>query len=98
MSPFGLGDNPPLAEADFFAYRMLAPLPGASVSARLDTGDPWIIERNSGRGRVLVLATPVDAEAGTLPANPDFVPWTHEWVFHLAGDRGGSPSSRRVSR
>ncbi len=45
MSPFGQGDAPPLGEADFFAYRVLAPSPGASVSARLDTGDPWVVER-----------------------------------------------------
>ncbi len=49
---------------------------------------PW------GRGRVLMLATPIDAEAGTLPANPDFVPLTHEWVFHLAGSSGRSPVVR----
>jgi hypothetical protein len=94
MAPFGQGDDPPLAEADFFAYRLLTPVSGASVSARLDTGDPWLVERPWGRGRVLVLATPIDAEAGTLPANPDFVPLTHEWVFHLAGRGGQSPIVR----
>jgi VWA domain-containing protein/aerotolerance regulator-like protein len=94
MPPFGQGDDPPLGEADFFAYRVLAPAPGASVSARLDTGDPWVVERPWGRGRVLMLATPIDAEAGTLPANPDFVPLTHEWALHLAGGGGRSPIVR----
>jgi hypothetical protein len=94
MSPFGQGDAPPLGEADFFAYRVLAPSLGASVSARLDTGDPWLVERPWGRGRVLVLATAIDAEAGTLPANPDFVPLTHEWVFQLAGGNARSPTVR----
>ena len=84
LSPFAEGDAPPLAEADLFAYRVLEPAPGASVSARLDTGDPWVVERPQGRGRVLLLAAALDAEAGTLPVNPDFVPLTHEWVFHLA--------------
>ncbi|MGP0064866.1 MAG: VWA domain-containing protein [Isosphaeraceae bacterium] len=90
MSPFGQGEVPPLVEADFFAYRILIPAPNASVSARLDTGDPWLVERAWGRGRALVLANAIDAEAGTLPANPDFVPLTHEWVFHLAGGSGRS--------
>ncbi len=94
MAPFGQGDEPPLAEADFFAYRVLAPRPGASVSARLDTGDPWLVERPWHRGRVLALATPIDAEAGTLPANPDYVPMTHEWIVHLAGSGGRSPIIR----
>jgi hypothetical protein len=93
LTPFAEGDSPALAEADFFAYRVLTPAPGASVSARLDTGDPWAVERVQGRGRVLLLATPIDAEAGTLPVNPDFVPLVHEWVFQLAG---GSARSRVI--
>ena len=86
LTSFGQGDEPPLAGADFFAYRKLVnPAPGAAVLARLDTGDPWAVERSNGRGRVLLLATPIDAEAGTLPVNPDFVPLVHEWVLNLAG-------------
>ena len=61
-----------------------APVPGASVMARFDNGDLWAVERPQGRGRVLLLASALDAAAGTLPVNPDFVPLTHEWVFHLA--------------
>jgi hypothetical protein len=86
LSPFAQGDAPPLAEADLFTYQVLSPVAGAgaSVPARLDTGDPWAVERPQGRGRVLLLAAGLDAASGTLPVNPDFVPLTHEWVFHLA--------------
>ena len=42
---WGSGDSPPLAGADLFEYRVLEPAKGASVTARLDTGDPWIVER-----------------------------------------------------
>ncbi|WP_406698615.1 BatA domain-containing protein [Singulisphaera sp. Ch08] len=87
MGPFAQGETPALAEADLFVYRVLTPAPGASVSARLDSGDPWVVERPQGKGRVILLAAPLDAEAGTLPVNPDFVPLIHEWVFHLAGGR-----------
>src|SRR5262249_37593363 len=59
------------------------------VAARLDTGDPWVVERLRGKARVLLLATPVDAEAGTLPVKPDFVPLVHEGGLHLAGGPGG---------
>jgi hypothetical protein len=84
MAPFGEGESPPLGEADIFAYRLLAPGPDTAVLARFDTGDPWIVEGTHGRGRVLLLAAPIDAEGGTLPVNPDFVPLAHEWLFHLA--------------
>jgi hypothetical protein len=93
MTPFGQGDAPALSEVDFFAFYKLEPAPGSAVLGRLDTGDPWLIEGRQGRGRILVLATPIDAEAGTLPVNPDFVPLTHEWVLHLAGD--GEPPEVR---
>ena len=92
LSPFAEGDAPPLAEADLFAYHVLSPDTSASVSARLDTGDPWSVERPQGRGRALVLAAALDAAAGTLPVNPDFVPLVHEWVYHLAGG-GRAPAS-----
>jgi hypothetical protein len=85
MGPFGRGDAPPLAEADLFSYRALIPAPGSAVTARLVSGDPWVVERPHGRGRVILLAAPVDAGSGTLPVNPDFVPLVHEWAFHLAG-------------
>jgi Aerotolerance regulator N-terminal/von Willebrand factor type A domain len=89
LGPLGKGDAPALAEADLFAYRILEPLPGASVTARLDTGDPWIVERPSGKGRVALLASAIDAEGGTLPVNPDFVPWAHELIAHLAAGAEG---------
>lgn len=82
---FAQGDAPPLGAASLFGDFPLDPKEGASVSARLDTGDPWVVERPQGKGRVLLLAGPLDAEGGTLPVNPDFVPLTHEWMFHLAG-------------
>ena len=85
MPPLAQGDAPALAEADLFGYRKLAANPGASVSARLDTGDPWVVERPQGRGRAVVVAGPLDAEGGTLPVNPDFVPLVHELALHLAG-------------
>ncbi len=93
LPPFAQGEAPPLASADMFAYRILEPSAGASVSARLDTKAPWVVERGQGRGRVLVLAGPLDAEGGTLPVNPDFVPLVHEWALHLAG--GSAPASLR---
>jgi hypothetical protein len=68
---------------------VLRPLPGATLAARLDTGDPWIVERPRGRGRVALLAGPLDASSGTLPINPDFVPLVHEWVARL-GTPGGT--------
>ena len=94
LGPLGQGDAPALAEADLFAYRVLAPRDGSSVLARLDTGDPWIVERPHGRGRAIAIASALDAEAGTLPVNPDFVPLVHELILHL-GTGSSAPASVR---
>ena len=64
----------------------------AAAIARLDTGDPWAVERPFRKGRVIVLAGPLDAEGGTLPVNPDFVPLVHELIFHLADPVGRRPA------
>ena len=50
LAPLGQGESPPLAGADLFEYRVLEPAKNASVTARLDTGDPWIVERRFGNG------------------------------------------------
>jgi von Willebrand factor type A domain/Aerotolerance regulator N-terminal len=92
LGPLGKGDAPALAEADLFAYRVLEPAPGSSVTARLDTGDPWVVERPFGKGKVALLASSIDAEGGTLPVNPDFVPWAHELIAHLASGAEGPRS------
>jgi hypothetical protein len=92
LGSLGQGDAPALAEADLFAYRVLEPAAGSTVTARLDTGDPWIVERSFGKGRVALLASAIDAEAGTLPVNPDFVPLAHELIAHLASGAEGPGS------
>ena len=86
MAAFGQGDAPALAEADFFAFAVLAPSPGSAVLGRLDTGDPWLVERSQGRGRILVLATPIDAEARDLAGQSRLRP---------ADPRVGLPPGRR---
>ena len=87
LGPFDEGESPPLANASIFYYHMLIPAtgdPAATVLAHLDTGDPWAVERPYREGRVILLAGPLDAEGGTLPVNPDFVPMVHEIIYRLA--------------
>ncbi len=96
LAALAMGETPPLGEAGLFAYHLLTPKTQptpAVVLARLDNGDPWIVEEQNGNGRVIVMAGPIDAEGGTLPVNPDFVPLVHELILRLADP---SASARRV--
>jgi hypothetical protein len=60
--------------------------------ARLDTGDPLLLSGPYGRGGVMLLAVPLDADWSTLPARPDYVSLLHELIFHL----GTGTTSRNV--
>jgi hypothetical protein len=60
-----------------------------SPVARLTTGEPLLVERGFGAGRVIVSAVPLDDSWGTnLPRLPDFVRLAHELIYYLAGARG----------
>ncbi len=59
------------------------------IDARLDTGDPFLISQTYGKGTVLQLAVPLDADWSTLPSKNDFVPFVHELAFHLASRTSG---------
>ena len=62
--------------------------PPAIALARLQTGAPYLVGGQFGRGNVLLLTSPLDADWNTLPARPDFVAFLHELLFQLASHRG----------
>jgi hypothetical protein len=57
---------------------------GVTVLARLDTGDPFLVEKKFGEGRVLSCAVPCDAEWTNLPARPFYLPLMQQLVTYLA--------------
>ena len=60
----------------------------AVVFARLQSGAPYLVGGQFGRGNVLLLTSPLDADWNSLPARPDFVAFVHELLFQLASRRG----------
>jgi hypothetical protein len=60
----------------------------ASVGALLTTGDPLLVERPFGRGRVVLWTVPLDRSWGAnLPGLWEFPVLAHELVYYLAGTR-----------
>jgi hypothetical protein len=59
------------------------------VVARLDSNEPFLVTQTYGKGSVMQLAVPLNADWGTLPAKNDFVPLLHEMVFYLASRTSG---------
>lgn len=57
---------------------------GSVILARLDNGDPFLVERRIGTGVVIQLATACDADWSDLPMRPFFVPLMQQLVTTMA--------------
>ena len=53
--------------------------------ARFDTGEPALVERAAGRGRVIVFASTLDLGWNDLALKPMFLPFVHQLGRHLSG-------------
>jgi hypothetical protein len=71
--------------------------PAATVLARLDSGDPFLVERAWGAGRVILSAGPADADWGNLPMRPFYVPLMQRLVTYL-GSAVVPPRNLEVGR
>ncbi|HLF94080.1 MAG TPA: BatA domain-containing protein [Planctomycetota bacterium] len=58
--------------------------PTLTVLARLDTGDPFLVEKQYGEGRVIQCAVPCDADWTNLPMRPFYLPLMQQLTTYLA--------------
>jgi hypothetical protein len=89
-APLGIFREKPkggLAQARFPQWwRLSPPAKGAAaVLAPLTTGDPFLVEKSFGKGRVLLCAVPLDQSWGSnLPTFPEYPVLVHELIYYLA--------------
>ncbi len=82
-----------LTTAEFQRYFPLQPRSGdrsVRVMARLATGEPLLVERTFGLGRVVLAASGATTEWNNLPLKPLFLPLLHQLVGYLTGGSDGS--------
>jgi hypothetical protein len=58
--------------------------PPATILARLETGDPFLIEKPFGEGRVICGATALDADWSNLPVRAFYLPLLQRLCIYLA--------------
>ncbi len=63
------------------------------TAVRLSSGDPLVVTRPAGRGRVVLFATAVDRNWTGLPVRPLWVPLIHETVAFATGGQATGRSS-----
>ena len=85
FEPFRAGASAELSLARVQQYRGLQPRTDAAVLARFSDGQPALIERVVGKGRVVMVATALDGRASDLVLQPAFVPFMHQLVRYAAG-------------
>lgn len=85
-----------LLSARFLRYPRMDVAPGADVLARFDDGLPAIVERKRGAGRIVLLATALDATSSDFPLQPAFLPFLRQLVMHTSG-RDATPLWRTTA-
>jgi hypothetical protein len=74
-------------DVSFYDHLSIATLDGDRVLARLEGGDPLLVEHAFGLGRVLIFASALDRDWSNFSMEPEFTPWMVGAVRYLAGLR-----------
>jgi hypothetical protein len=85
FEPFRAPRSGDFSSIPVYGYRNLTTAKGAQVLARFDAGTPAVLERNVGRGHVMLWGSTLDVSWSDLPTKPVFLPFIHQSVRHLAG-------------
>lgn len=81
FEPFLESGRPPSSK--MFGYRKVVPSEQAIVLARYEDGSPALIESSSGRGKILMLTTTLDASWTDLPLKPGYLPLIRQMTRYL---------------
>lgn len=71
-----------LRSAETFAYIRIQP--DGNVLLRFSNGDPALLEKQFGRGRVLLFASAFDNVWSDFPLHPAFIPLVHQLIRYTA--------------
>ena len=88
LSPFPDPLRSTLTQARIWTYMLFDPEPPAQTItvASLNEGSPYLITREVGEGRVLLMGGPIDREWSDFVIRPDFVPFVQQ-VAHFLTQR-----------
>ena len=78
-----------LRSAKVSSYFQVSPVGGRTLM-RLSNGDPLLVEKEVGKGRVLLWTSTADSAWNNLPLKTGYVPLVQSLVTHMAGGSSGS--------
>ena len=80
------------SSAQFYQYFKTEPLTPESALAFFDDGNPAILERKVGAGKVILFTSSLDAEWNNLPVKAIFLPLIYQTLDYVASERKGQKS------
>ena len=96
FTPFSNPNHGDFAKGRFFRYYQSTPTSDASVIAVFDDGNPAVVEKIYGNGRVLCYTSTIDREWNDLPIHGIFLPFLHETIKYLALKQAGKVPDYRI--
>lgn len=96
FAPFSNPNHGDFAKGRFFRYYQSIPTSDASVIAVFDDGNPAVVEKIYGNGRVLCYTSTIDREWNDLPIHGVYLPFLHETIKYLALKQAGKVPDYRV--
>ena len=94
--PFNNPNHGDFAKARFYRYYQTVPIADATTIAAFDDGNPALLEKIYGTGRVLFFTSTIDREWNDLPIHAVYLPFLHEAIKYLALKQAGKTPDYRV--
>ena len=85
FSVFQEGHRASIATTPFYGYWLLQLAPDAKSVARFEGGDHALVEKQAGKGTVLVFASTLDTAWNDFPLQAAFVPFWSQTIRHASG-------------
>ena len=91
LKPFAEPEHGDIRRPAFDSITKIVPDPSSRVLARFRSGDPALLERSVGRGKVVWFASSCDRAWGDWPRGRMFLPMVHQMVAYASGLAEGGP-------
>ncbi len=86
-----------VASTQFYSYWRTSPLEDATVLARFDEGDPVLVEKAVGKGKMIVFASSLDPVWTDFPLRSAYVPFWYRVAQYTASWQS-APAALRINR
>ena len=94
--PFRNPNHGDFGKGRFYRYFQAVPTTEATTIATFDDGNPALLEKVYGNGRVLCFTSTIDREWNDLPIHGVYLPFLHETIKYLALKQAGKVPDYRV--